>query len=163
MKHTVVVAALFLSLIAGGCKNAPKDAAAEPASEHPSMAGHQMVNVTVGENGFEPSRIELKQGTPAMVTFKRTTEATCAKDVALPELNLKKSLPLNESVTIPIPTDQARTYNTQQSQSTARAMPGWHQRELALAIPWLVGRQGPRRGVLAARVLDPPFLALEGS
>jgi plastocyanin domain-containing protein len=107
MKHGFVFAVL---VAAAACKKGSEVSTAEQQSaEHPSMPGHQVVDVTVGDNGFAPNQIELKKGEPAMLAFKRTTDATCAKEVVFPELAIKKPLPLNQLVTLQIPTDQART------------------------------------------------------
>ena len=58
------------------------------------------VRITVSDKGFEPSRATLRAGVPARLTFVRTTEATCATEVALPSLNIKRALPLDQPVTI---------------------------------------------------------------
>ncbi len=58
----------------------------------------------------------LAQGAPGSsqpVTFLRTTEKTCATEVAFPELGIQKPLPLNAVVSIDLPTDAARTFTFQ--------------------------------------------------
>ena len=62
--------------------------------------GRQTARVRVTEKGFEPARITLKSGVPALITFVRTTDATCAKEVVFPSLNVRRELPLNEAVII---------------------------------------------------------------
>lgn len=56
--------------------------------------------VTVTEKGFEPARFLVRAGAPVRITFLRTTDATCAEEVAIPTLNLKRTLPLNQPVTV---------------------------------------------------------------
>jgi hypothetical protein len=56
--------------------------------------------ILVSETGFEPSRVTLRAGVPARLTFLRTTDATCATEVAVPSLNIKRALPLNQPVDI---------------------------------------------------------------
>jgi cobalt-zinc-cadmium efflux system membrane fusion protein len=87
----------------------PPPAAAAPAASPASAAAGrstdaevQTARVTVGEKGFEPARLSLKAGMPARVTFVRTTDQTCATAVALPDLNIRRDLPLNQPVTIDI-------------------------------------------------------------
>jgi hypothetical protein len=110
MKHTVVLALLLASAATAACKKSSEASPAEQQPpEHASMAGHPMTDITVGDHGFSPNHVELKKGEPAMLTFKRTSDATCAKAVVFPELGIKKPLPLNQPVTVQIPTDQART------------------------------------------------------
>ena len=58
------------------------------------------MRITVSDKGFEPSRVTLRAGVPARLTFVRTTDATCATEVAIPSLNIKRALPLNTPVTI---------------------------------------------------------------
>ena len=63
-------------------------------------AAPQTARVTVGERGYEPSRLTLRSGVPARITFVRTTDKTCGTDVVFPSLNIRRELPLNQSVDI---------------------------------------------------------------
>ena len=56
--------------------------------------------IVVNEQGFEPSKVSLRAGTPARLTFIRTTEKTCATEVVFPSLTIKRALPLNQPVQI---------------------------------------------------------------
>jgi RND family efflux transporter MFP subunit len=60
----------------------------------------QAVRIAVTEKGFEPAKVRLHAGTPARLTFLRTTDNTCATEVVFPSLNIKRALPLNEPVPI---------------------------------------------------------------
>jgi hypothetical protein len=60
----------------------------------------QEARVTVSDKGFEPSRLTLRAGVPARLIFVRTSDATCATEVAIPSLNIERELPLNTPVTI---------------------------------------------------------------
>jgi len=60
----------------------------------------QTARVTISERGFEPIAFKLRRGVPARVTFVRTTEATCAKEVVLPDFNIRQALPLNQPVAV---------------------------------------------------------------
>ena len=60
----------------------------------------QTAKVVVSEQGYEPAKVMLRAGTPARVTFVRTTDKTCATEVVFPSLNIKRALPLNETVVI---------------------------------------------------------------
>ena len=66
----------------------------------PVSGGRQTARVVVTDKGFEPERLALKPGVPATVTFVRTTDATCAKEVVFPSLNIRRELPLNTPVGI---------------------------------------------------------------
>jgi hypothetical protein len=60
----------------------------------------QEAKVTVSDTSFDPSRLTLRAGVPARVTFTRTSEKTCATSVVFASLNIRKDLPLNQPVTI---------------------------------------------------------------
>jgi RND family efflux transporter MFP subunit len=67
----------------------------------------QNARIVVNEQGFEPATIALRAGTPARLTFIRTTDRTCGTEVAFPSLNIKKALPLNEPVVIELTPTEA--------------------------------------------------------
>jgi plastocyanin domain-containing protein len=56
--------------------------------------------VIVSEQGYEPANVTLRAGTPARITFVRTTDKTCGTEIVFPSLNIKRALPLNQPVTI---------------------------------------------------------------
>jgi plastocyanin domain-containing protein len=83
------------------------------ASPESSVAGTRVV---AGAHGFVPTSLTLPKGAPGTttpVTFLRTTDETCAKEVVFPDLGIKKDLPLNEPVTVDVPTDTSRTLTFQ--------------------------------------------------
>jgi RND family efflux transporter MFP subunit len=69
-------------------------------SGQPAGPSPQTARITASDRGFEPAHLTLKSGVPALVTFIRTTDATCAKDVVFPSLNIRRELPLDTPVTI---------------------------------------------------------------
>ncbi len=60
----------------------------------------QTAKVVVNEQGYEPAKLTLRAGTPARITFVRTTDKTCGTEVVFPSLNIKRALPLNEPVVL---------------------------------------------------------------
>jgi RND family efflux transporter MFP subunit len=60
----------------------------------------QTARVTVGENGYQPTRVTVKARVPALVTFVRTTDKTCGTAVVFPSLNIRRELVLNQPVEI---------------------------------------------------------------
>lgn len=73
------------------------------AGGHAGMRGAespQEAKVTVSDTSFEPSRLTLRAGVPARLTFTRTSEKTCATSVVFPSLNIRRDLPLNQPVTV---------------------------------------------------------------
>jgi membrane fusion protein, heavy metal efflux system len=71
------------------------------------IPGVQEARITVGQTSFEPSRLTLRAGVPARLTFTRTSEKTCATAVVFAYLKIKKELPLNEPETIEFTPSQA--------------------------------------------------------
>jgi plastocyanin domain-containing protein len=73
----------------------------------------RVVDITVSGSGFSPADVRVAKGQATTLVFKRTTDSTCAREVAFPELGLKKALPLNESVPVEIPVASTRTLTFQ--------------------------------------------------
>jgi plastocyanin domain-containing protein len=44
--------------------------------------------------------VTLRAGTPARITFRRTTDKTCGTEVVFPSLDITGALPLNQPVQI---------------------------------------------------------------
>ena len=78
-----------------GDAGSPRPPAGSGAGANP-----QTVKVVVSERGFEPSKAALRAGTVARITFLRTTDKTCATEVAFPSLGIRRGLPLNRPVEI---------------------------------------------------------------
>jgi len=62
--------------------------------------GVQTVKVEINTKGYQPTRLKLRRGVRAQMTFLRTTDATCAKKIVLPDFNVRPALPLNEPVVV---------------------------------------------------------------
>jgi RND family efflux transporter MFP subunit len=60
----------------------------------------QSARIAVTEQGFEPAKVAVRAGTPARLVFTRTTDKTCGTEVVVPSLGIKRTLPLNQPVTI---------------------------------------------------------------
>ena len=56
--------------------------------------------VLVTEKGYEPAQVTLRAGTPARITFVRTTDKTCGTEVVFPSINIRRPLALNQPVVI---------------------------------------------------------------
>jgi plastocyanin domain-containing protein len=87
-----------------------------PACGKKAEGAAPQADVTASEHGFSPPSLKLTQGGPgshASVTFVRTTDKTCATEVVFPDLKIEQKLPLNQVVSIEVPTDSARTLTFQ--------------------------------------------------
>jgi RND family efflux transporter MFP subunit len=70
------------------------------ASSGRDAASVQSARIVVNEQGFEPAKVALRAGTPARLTFIRTTDKTCGTEVVFSSLNITRALPLNAPVQI---------------------------------------------------------------
>lgn len=89
MKHLLITAMLFLSVQIAGAKQSV-----------------QTIPVQITENGFEPSKIDVKPGTHVILKVTRKTDTTCATSIQVKEKKIKKELPLNKEVSIDLGTLQ---------------------------------------------------------
>lgn len=60
----------------------------------------QSRSVKITERGFEPYTLTVRRGVRTRITFLRTTDDTCAKEVVFPDFGIKRDLPLNQAVVI---------------------------------------------------------------
>ncbi len=58
------------------------------------------VEISVTANGFEPARVNVKKGEPLELVVTRKTDDTCAKEIVIPDENIKADLPLGKPVTL---------------------------------------------------------------
>jgi plastocyanin domain-containing protein len=60
----------------------------------------QTAKITITTRGYEPSGLKFRKGIPVRVTFLRTTDATCVKEIVFPDFNIRRALPLNQPVVV---------------------------------------------------------------
>jgi plastocyanin domain-containing protein len=60
----------------------------------------RVVEMSVTTKGFEPSHVKLTKGEPVKLVITRKTDDTCAKEVVIPDENIKAELPLDKAVTV---------------------------------------------------------------
>jgi uncharacterized cupredoxin-like copper-binding protein len=58
------------------------------------------IKVTVSSNGYQPSEIKLEKGKLAKIAFYRTDADNCGGEVVFSKLNIKKKLPVGETVLV---------------------------------------------------------------
>lgn len=54
----------------------------------------------VTANGYEPSSLKVKSGTPITLKITRTTQATCAREIVIPSQKIYVKLPVNQEVVV---------------------------------------------------------------
>lgn len=72
-------------------------------AEQPSITVENFaapLKITVSKNGFEPKSIGVKKGQTVKLAFIRTDAENCGEEIVFPKQNIKKPLPLNESVPV---------------------------------------------------------------
>ena len=72
------------------------------ATSKPSIAKPkvQTAKIEITTKGYQPARLKLRRGLRARVTFLRTTDATCVKEIVLPDFGIRRTLPLNQPVVV---------------------------------------------------------------
>ena len=100
----VVLTLLGTCAAVSACESSKAPKEAEPSgpsgsSNVAAFAAPARVEVTAA--GFRPTRVVV--GSDHQVTFKRTSDATCATSVVFPALGIKKALPLNTDVVVDLP------------------------------------------------------------
>jgi len=58
------------------------------------------VELKVTEDGFVPSKVELKKGQPVELVVTRQAERTCATEIVIKELGINQPLPLGKPVVV---------------------------------------------------------------
>ena len=80
------------------------------AFEGPSPASRQIL-VEIAPNGFSPQVVTIEPGKATTISFKRTTNQTCATQVVFPTLGIHRDLPLNQTVAVDIPPQEQGSLN----------------------------------------------------
>ena len=65
------------------------------------------VRVTVNKNGFSPSSINVEEGFPITLIFKRATKEGCGNRVVFPSLNITRDLPIGKNVAVKFTPEQS--------------------------------------------------------
>ena len=66
----------------------------------PAASREQRIVISVTKNGFEPATVHLKAGQPVRLVVTRKVDRTCATDIVVSDLGIKKPLPLNKPVEV---------------------------------------------------------------
>ncbi len=99
LQISIAFAVLFAVLLSGAVRNT----VAKPKL--------QTAKVRITERGYEPIAFKLRRGVPARVTFVRTTDATCAKEIVLPDFDIRRALPLNQPVVVNFTPNKRGTFS----------------------------------------------------
>lgn len=100
VRFTLLGITLATPLAACGKEATPADAMANTAP--PQAPRTDSYTVQVDGKGFHPDELSAPAGKSVTLTFTRTTDQTCAKEVVVPSQNLRRELPLNTPVEVAI-------------------------------------------------------------
>lgn len=110
MRTKILVLAICVALVAANTFSA-----AAQGTKRGKMARKRSVvqsaTVTLGEGGYKPSSLKLRRGVPARLTFVRKIEETCGKEIAIPDYNIRRALPLNKPVRVEFTPTKAGEFN----------------------------------------------------
>ena len=98
---TLVTMAMAAVLVAGAaCKNNAPPAPRTPAEVTAPVNGR--VPVTVDGDGYHPATIRAAAGRQLTLVFTRTTDESCGQQLVFPTTNVRRDLPLNQAVEVPV-------------------------------------------------------------
>lgn len=82
------------------------------AIEVPVIDGVQQLTIVIGNNGFEPGSLELRQGVPVRLTFDRQTASSCAAEIKIPDFGIEpRALAMGEQITVEFTPDKSGRYH----------------------------------------------------
>jgi len=70
------------------------------ASAASGATGTADLQLTVDGTGYHPSSISAPPGKAVRLTITRTSDEGCGQQIVFPSLNIRRDLPLNQSVTV---------------------------------------------------------------
>lgn len=71
-----------------------------PAAGRTAPPAEQRIVIRVTRDGFEPALVHARVGRPVRLVVTRTIERTCARDIVIRSLGIRKPLPLNRPVEV---------------------------------------------------------------
>jgi plastocyanin domain-containing protein len=101
----LVLAIAGAAFAEAACSKSEPAQAATAVSATPSAAGRHIA-VTASEAGYSPASIDVKKGEQVVLVFTRTTKSECLSQVVIPDLSIKKDLPVNTPVEVPVKIDK---------------------------------------------------------
>jgi plastocyanin domain-containing protein len=67
------------------------------------------IHIDVTDQGFVPAEAKLRSGQPTTLVFTRKTEQTCATEVVIADLGVRRLLPMGQPVRIEVPAGRTGT------------------------------------------------------
>lgn len=99
MKKTLVTLGL-MAMVTAACKKQAPAAPQAPAEVVAPASGR--VAVAVDGEGYHPATIRAAAGRQLTLVFTRTTDESCGQQLVFPTTNVRRDLPLNQAVEVPV-------------------------------------------------------------
>jgi plastocyanin domain-containing protein len=99
VKKTLVTLGL-VAVVMTACKKDAPPAPRTPAEVVAPASGR--VAVTVDGEGYHPATIRAAAGRQLTLVFTRTTDESCGQQLVFPTTNVRRDLPLNQAVEVPV-------------------------------------------------------------
>lgn len=74
-------------------------------------ASSEVINITVENGVYTPSRIEMKQGQKVKLVFLRKDPSPCAEKVIFDELGINVDLPVNKKIEVVLQPEKSGEYS----------------------------------------------------
>jgi len=100
VKKTLVTLGLLALATAVACKKEAPPAPRAVAEVVAPTSGR--VAVTVDGEGYHPATIRAAAGRQLTLVFTRTTDESCGQQLVFPTTNVRRDLPLNQAVEVPV-------------------------------------------------------------
>ena len=97
----IIIAIILIGLILWWFFAPRKSTSVTAKSEN----NHQQTTITVS-GGYSPEVVELKQGVPATLIFRRENPSNCFDEVVFPDFGIRQKLPIGKDFSIEVPTDK---------------------------------------------------------
>lgn len=110
--RTLVQACSFCVLSLSGLAGCEKPSAAQAASASPAASTApgpvlgRLVEIVASSEGYSPAKIEAKAGEQLTLRVTRKTKSECLSEIVIPSLGVRKALPIDVPVDIPVKVDQ---------------------------------------------------------
>lgn len=108
MMKSIVAASMMLAMLGGNAAlaNGTNEKGANVAMKNAAAMHPKTVRITVSKKGFSPSSINVEEGFPLTLIFRRKDKQGCGDKVVFPSLGITRNLPIGKPVTIKITPDE---------------------------------------------------------
>ena len=105
---SIAAASVMLAMMGGNAvlANGTNEKGANVAKTNAAPVHPKTVRITVSKEGFSPSSINVEEGFPLTLIFRRINKQGCGDKVVFPSLGITKNLPVGKRVTVKFTPEQ---------------------------------------------------------